>query len=322
LIGLAAMTCRSAPAGLSSTKMKLLITGAGGLIGCHLARRLAWDHDVAALKHSDLDITDRAAVDRIVADLRPAIIFNCAVLQVDESEQKPAKAAAVNADGPGFLAQAAHRIGAEIVHFSTQYAFSGEPRGRAAYIVDDEPQPVNVYGNTKVAGELAVRRANGRSYIIRTSWVYGSGKDSFLCVAYDALAAGRRIQAIDDIWSSTTYVEDLIDRCLEIVERRHYATYHVVNDGVCSYYDFALEAARLAGLTRQQADTLIEVKHERDMKRSALRPRYTPLRCLVSERLGFPPMRHWRDALRAFASERMSQQKAGAKAPPWDSRHC
>lgn len=288
--------------------MKLLITGAAGLVGSHLARRLARDHEVVALKHSDLDITDRAAVGRIVADLKPTVIYNCAVLQVDASEQSPATAAAVNADGPGFLAEAAQRLGAEIVQFSTQYAFPGEPYGRTAYTVEDEPQPVNVYGKTKVSGEQAVRRACARSYIIRTSWVYGSGKDSFLCVAYDALMAGRRIQAIDDIWSSTTYVQDLIDRCLTILARRHYATYHVVNEGVCSYYDFALEAARIAGLTRRQADSLIEVTHERDMKRLAVRPRYTPLRCLVSEELVLPPMRAWRDALRAFVGERMNRR--------------
>ncbi len=273
-------------------------------MGSHLARRLASEHDVAALTHSDLDITDRDAVHRIVAELQPGLIYNCAVLQVDESEQNPAKAEGVNVSGPRYLAEAATRIGAEIVQFSTQYAFEGEPIGRAPYTVADQPRPVNVYGKTKVAGEQAVRDACLRSYIVRTSWVYGSGKNSFLCIVHNDLKAGKKVRAIDDIWSSTTYVEDLIDRSLQILLTGHYGTYHVVNEGTCTYYEFALEAGRLAGLTRNEIDALIEISHERDMKRVAARPRYTPLRCLLSEELSLAPMRDWKSALAAYAGER------------------
>ena len=281
--------------------MKILITGAAGLIGSHLARRLALEHEVLALKHSDLDITDAIAVRHSVAQAKPAVIINCAVIQVDESEQNPAKAQAVNVDGPGHLAQAASGVGAEIVHFSTQYAFEGEPIGRAPYTIEDEPRPVNNYGRTKVAGEAAVRSACARSYIVRTSWVYGSGKNSFLCVVPDDLRAGRKVRAIDDIWSSTTFVNDLIERVMTIRATGRFGTYHVVNEGVCSYYEFALEAGRLQGLTNAQLESLIEITHERDMKRVAVRPRYTPLRCLLSEQIGLPPMRDWRDALAAYA---------------------
>jgi len=280
--------------------MKILITGAAGLVGSHLARRLAKDYDVLALGHRDLDITDRKAVRRIVSDAKPALVINCAVLQVDESERDLAKAQAVNVDGPRYLAEAASEVGAEIVHFSTQYAFAGEPLERASYTINDEPNPVNVYGRTKVAGEAAVRDACARSYIVRTSWVYGSGKKSFLCDVHNDLRTGKKVRAIDDIWSSTTYVEDLIDRVMTIRSTGQCGTFHVVNEAICSYYEFALEAGRLLGLTRQQIDTLIEITHERDMKRIAVRPRYTPLRCLLSENLGLPPMRDWRAALRDY----------------------
>ncbi len=280
--------------------MKILITGAAGLVGGHLARRLAHEHEVSALTHGELDITDRAAVQRCILQAKPALILNCAVLQVDESEQQPAKAVAVNVDGPRFLAKAASEVGAEMVHFSTQYAFDGEVVGRPPYTIDDQPRPVNNYGRTKVAGEAAVRAACERSYIVRTSWVYGSGKNSFLCTVHDDLKAGKTVRAIDDIWSSTTYVEDLIERVMTIRATGRYGTYHIVNEGVCSYYEFALEAGRLLGLTRAQTDSLIEIIHERDMKRIAARPRFTPLRCLLSEQLGLPPMRDWRAALANF----------------------
>lgn len=283
--------------------MKILITGAASLVGSHLARTLtrAREHEVVALQRADLDITDRAAVEHCTARTGPEVIFNCAVLQVDESEQNPAKARAVNVEGPRLLAAAANEVGAEIVQFGTQYAFAGEHVGRAPYTIEDEPGPVNVYGRSKVAGEQAVREVCARSYIVRTSWVYGSGKNSFLCTVGGDLKAGKKVRAIDDIWSSTTYVEDLIARTLEILRTRRYGTYHVVNAGTCTYYEFALEAGRLAGLTHEQIDPLIEISHERDMKRVAARPRYTPLRCLLSEELGLSPMRDWRAALAAYA---------------------
>jgi dTDP-4-dehydrorhamnose reductase len=280
--------------------MKILITGAAGLVGSHLARRLAGEHEVLALRHGDLDITDRAVVGRCLLHEKPALIFNCAVLQVDDSEQQPAKAEAVNVAGPRCLAEAANDIGAEIVHFSTQYAFAGEPVGRLPYTLHDEPRPVNNYGRTKVAGEAAVRAACARSFIVRTSWVYGSGKKSFLCTVHNDLGTGKKVCAIDDIWSSTTYVADLIERVMVIRSTGNYGTYHVVNDGICSYYEFALEAGQVLGLTRGQIDLLIEITHERDMKRAAARPRYTPLRCLLSEQLGLPPMRDWRAALAEY----------------------
>ena len=280
--------------------MRVLIAGATGLVGSHFARRLERIHDVRALSHRDLDISDREAVYSYVSDFKPALLINGAVIQVDESEENPAKAQAVNVDGPKTLAQAAASVEAAIIHFSTQYAFSGEPVGRSPYTIADDPQPVNVYGRTKVASERAVAEACPQSYIVRTSWVYGSGKNSFLCTAHNDLSCSRRVRAIDDIWSSTTYVEDLIDRVLEILPTDRYGIYHIVNEGICSYYDFALEAGRLVGLTQNQLEPLIEVVKEAQMKRVAIRPRYTPMRCLLSEKLGLSPMRDWKSALAAY----------------------
>ena len=277
--------------------VKTLVTGAAGLVGSHFAQRFGMEHDLLALTRRELDITDPRAVTSCVAAERPSLIVNCAVVQVDEAEQNPLKAEAVNVEGPKFLAEAANKFGAEIIQFSTQYAFAGEPLDRSPYTIADQLRPVNRYGKTKVAGEKAVRNACARSYIIRTSWVYGSGKDSFLCTVHNDLKTGKRVRVIDDVWSSTTYVDDLIHRCSEILGTGRYGTYHIVNEGVCSYYEFAIEAGRLVGLKRDQVISMLEVVHERDMQRVAIRPRYTPMRCLLSEELGLTPMRHWRDAL-------------------------
>ena len=282
--------------------MKILITGAAGLVGSHCVGRWSREHDVLALDHRALDITDASAVQRCVSDRRPDLIVNGAVVQVDEAESNPARARAVNVDGPRILAEAINESGGDMLHFSTQYAFGGEPLHRAPYTIADQPDPINNYGRSKVAGEQALVAACPRSYIVRTSWVYGAGKNSFLCTVPDDLRSGRPVRAIDDIWSSTTYVADLLDRCTEIAMRRHYGTYHIVNEGICSYFEFALEAGRLAGLPQNRIDELIQVTHERDMKRVAVRPRYTPMRCQLSETIGLAPMRGWKAALADYVA--------------------
>jgi dTDP-4-dehydrorhamnose reductase len=276
--------------------MRIMITGAAGLVGRHLSR-LSAEHEILALNHRGLDITDRERVRQFCHNYRPEIVINCAVIGVDECERDPRLAEAINVSGPESLAMATAEFGADFLHFSTNYVFEGEPYGRAAYTIDDELRPINVYGSTKVAGEQAVQAASPRSYVIRSSWIYGPGGQNFLSSAHRHLLGGERIRAITDAWASTTFVIDLVTRVREILARRHYGIYHVVNSGVVSYCEFALEAARLIGLSAERTDKLIEKLSEADAKREARRPRYTPMRCLLSERLGMPPLRDWREAL-------------------------
>ena len=280
--------------------MKVAITGAGGLVGSHLAESLGDQHEVLALGHAALDITDRDDVRRWAEIEHPDLIINCAVIGVDDCERNESAARAVNVEGPKALAEAAASLGAEFVHFSSNYVFGGEAEGRAPYTVSDEPHPVNVYGRTKLDGERAVRSAAPHSYVVRTSWVYGPGKDSFLSTAPARLRTGRTVRAIVDTWASTTYVDDLTRRVGEILRCRAYGTYHVVNEGVCSYHDFALEAARLVGLSADETARLIETVREEETARAAARPRYTPMRCLLSAELGLEPLPHWREALAAY----------------------
>jgi dTDP-4-dehydrorhamnose reductase len=280
--------------------MRVLIAGASGLVARHCAASFAREHEVIALKHADLDIVNRDDVHRTVGDVKPALIINCVVNGVDECERYPERARAVNVAGPKHLAEAAARVNAEIIHFGTNYNFDGREMGRQPYTIDDEPNPVNVYGEMKAAGELAVRAACPRSYVIRTAWVYGAGKDVFICAVHRDLLAGRRVRAIDDVWSPTTYVMDLVRRVQEILAVGRHGTYHVVNEGICSCYEFGLEAARLIGLARNQSEALIEAVKNSEMNRPAARPRYTPMRCLLSEELGLAPMRHWHEALAEY----------------------
>jgi dTDP-4-dehydrorhamnose reductase len=258
--------------------MRIVVTGAAGLLG----RAVVHHYGAIGLAHSDLDITDRGAVSKIMRELRPDLIVNCAVIGVDECEVDPALARAVNVDGPALLAEHAPAM----VHFSSNYVFSGTEE--KFYSVDDEAVPINEYGRTKLAGERAVRRLCRKSYIIRSSWIFGEGKDSFISTVHRRLREGQRVRAVSDIWASTTYVDDLVKSLAEIIQGGEYGLHHVVNAGVCSNESFAREAARIIG----GDEKLIEADSTHRIHR-APRPRYTPL-------LALPPLRDWREALRAY----------------------
>ena len=281
--------------------MRVAVTGAAGLVGCAITRRFAIEtprpakrgeggrrpgegHEVIALTHADLDITDRDAVHRKMAQLRPDLIINCAVIGVDACEDNPRLAKAVNVDGPRNLAESVPAI----VHFSTNYVFGGVEE--KFYTIDDETKPINTYGRTKLAGERAVADACRNACIIRSSWIFGPGKASFISTVHRQLRAGKEVRAVADIWASTTFVDDLVLRVVDIVERREYGVHHVVNAGVCSNEEFAREAARIVGAP----ENLVQAVSTRDAHR-APRPRYTPLEAM-------PPLRDWREALSAYIS--------------------
>ena len=277
--------------------MKILIVGAGGLVGKEFARQFSNGHQVLALTHSDLDITDTPEVRRMILDESPALIINCAVLGVDACELDPSLAYAVNVIGAKTLAKAADDVDAEFLQISSNFVFGDTRRDDSFYTINDVPTPISMYGQTKLAGERVVVAGSRRSFIVRTSWVFGEGKGNFFSTAPRSLYAAKKIRAITDAWASATYVRDLVSRVHEILTFRYYSTYHVVNDGLCSYYDFALEAGRILKIPDSDLMQLIEPVKLCDLRLQAKRPRYSPMRCTVSEELGLAPLRDWRVAL-------------------------
>ena len=279
---------------------RVLITGAEGLLGRYFTAHLSGRCSLTAHGRASLDITNTEAVEAMCAVVRPDLIINCAVLGVDACERDPARSHAVNVVGPGNLATSAEAIGADLVHFSSNYVFSGDRLDEMPYTLADRPHPINRYGESKLAGENAVRDVCARSFIIRSSWIFGQGKPGFVNETRRRLIARERIDAITDIHANATFVADLVLRTLEVVRSGTYGTYHLVNTGVCSYYDIAMEVGRLLKLSMSERERLISSSHATAARWIASRPSYTPLRCITSEQLGFAKMRHWTLALAEY----------------------
>jgi len=232
---------------------------------------------------------DRDAVRRKFAELRPELVINCAVIGVDECEDDPKLAHAVNVDGPRNLAELAPAI----IHFSSNYVFDGAEE--KFYTIEDEAHPINEYGRTKLAGERAVAAACRNAFIVRSSWIFGPGKESFISTVHRRLRAGQSVRAVSDIWASATYVEDLVLRVVEIVTRGEYGLHHVVNGGACSRFEFA------RAIVGDQVEIL--PISTADAARPAPRPANSSLTSVRWASTGLPPLRSWEAALDAYLRE-------------------
>jgi dTDP-4-dehydrorhamnose reductase len=273
-----------------------MITGAHGLLGRSMTARLSrsgWK--VVALSHPELDITREEDVFREVARARPDVIINCvATADVDRCESDQGWAYAVNEGGPRLLARAARAGGAEIFHVSTDYVFDGSKEG--FYTQEDVTRPLSVYGKSKLAGEHAVREEAEKFYIARTSWLFGAGGKNFGSRVVEYARKGARLKGVIDQTSIPTYAPDCAARIEEIINLRAHGLYHVTSTGVTTWHEFALRALELAGL----GDVEVEPITRAELRQPAPRPHNSAMRCLVSEKMGLAPLRHWRDALAEF----------------------
>ncbi|HYD48829.1 MAG TPA: dTDP-4-dehydrorhamnose reductase [Terriglobales bacterium] len=281
--------------------MKIVITGAKGLLGTHFCRLLSARHEVIGCGHDHVDVCDRSAVDAALRQWRPAAVINCATVLVDQCEQQPALARAINVEAPALLAEACGRVGAQLVHFSTNYVFGGQQQERP-YRVDDIAQPLNEYGRSKLAGERAVRERLAESHVVRTSWIYGPLRRNFLGSIPQQLREGRRLKAIADSFANTTYAPELVGAVEQLLRQRNYGLHQIVSQGTLSRYQFAIEAAALVGLSRAEAEDLIEISTEAEAGQEAPRPRWSPMACSTTASLPLIPLRPWQDALREHIS--------------------
>jgi len=276
-----------------------VIAGAGGQAGtCLAAEAVRQGRDVLALTSSQWDITDPQAADQIV-QTGDAVINCAAYTNVDGAEGDEARAYAVNAAGPEHIARACARVGARLIHISTDYVFSGVFSGAASrpYEPSDETGPLSVYGQSKLAGEQAVLAASPEAIVVRTAWVYtgGSGKD-FVATMRRLAAGDRIVEVVDDQTGSPTYVADLVGALLQVADGHVQArVVHAANAGEVSRFGQARAVFEGVGADPER---VVPVSSDHN-PRPAARPAYSVLSSRESERAGLSPLRPWQDALLA-----------------------
>jgi dTDP-4-dehydrorhamnose reductase len=280
--------------------VKILITGAGGMVGRALvAHATACGDEVFAHERESLDITNADAVRETFERERPEAVVNCAAwTDVDGCELNPERALLVNAEAVEILAAHSRMAGASFVTISTDYVFDGSKEG--FYTQRDDPEPQSAYGIAKLQGERRAQRVAARTVVVRTGWIFGVGGKNFLATAVERARRGEHLKAISDAYGTPTYAPHLAARLRDLAARDLPGTYHVVNAGEgASFLDFAREAVRVAGVEGVE----IESVSMDSLQRPAPRPRNSRLRCLLSEAIGLAPLPHWRAALRDFASQ-------------------
>ena len=293
--------------------MKVLVTGAGGLVGRSVTNHCtAQQQEVFAFDHKNLDIADLESVRSAMSDVRPDVVINCAAwTDVDGCETDRERALTANARGPEVLASTCREVDALLITISTDYVFDGRKDG--FYTQEDQPNPISVYGESKLEGEERARREHARTIIVRSGYIFGAGGRNFLSTFLARARAADTVKAISDMVGTPTYAPDLAQQLYQLAQVNRPGTYHVVNagDGV-SFEGFARTALEIARLDRNlvQSTTLAE------LKRPAPRPQNSRLRCLISAEAGLDPMPSWQVALRRFIevqAKEVSRMDAGSQ---------
>ena len=278
-----------------------MIVGSDGQLGTDLVRTL--DGELAPLNHSDIEISDRASVDAAMRKHKPELVINTAAYhQVDLAEDDPAPAFATNTIGARNLALACAEADVDLFHVSTDYVFDGEKR--EPYAETDIPAPLNVYGTSKLAGENFVRALAPRSYIARTTGLFGiagsrEGRSNFVETMLRLAGQGRDIKVVADQYVSPTYTYDLAIAMGQLIEKRKYGAYHITNSGSCSWFQLASAVFEIANLAPNVSETT-----SAEFGAKAKRPLYSVLGNGALERAGVPRVRSWREGLEAYLTER------------------
>lgn len=289
--------------------MKILITGSNGMLATDLARVLASRHQIVAMPCADLDVSDAAACLERIGAAAPDVVVNAAAMTaVDACETEAERAFAVNAAGAGNVAAAAAAVSAPVVHFSTDYVFDGtksEP-----YTEDDPPSPRGVYARSKLEGEDLVRSAAGEHLILRISWAFGPNGRNFIRTIVGAARHGGILRVVDDQRGSPSYTVDLAARTRELIDAGCRGTYHVTNSGSCTWYDLAVRAIAWAGISGVEVVPVTTAEYPR----AAPRPANSVLANARLAREGFPPLRSWQEAARAYVEAHLaSAPEAGVE---------
>ena len=274
--------------------MKILITGCNGQLGLELSKQLnKVNNKIQLTDRKTLDIIDEKQVNKFIIENNPDIVINCAAhTAVDLCETDVENAYKINALGPRNLAIACEKIGAKLVHISTDYVFDGKKN--KPYREYDNTCPNSVYGSSKLMGEKFVKNFCSRYFIVRTAWLYGEG-NNFVRTMLKLAETNKELNVVNDQFGSPTSTVDLAKAIIDLMNTEHYGVYHGTCEGQCSWYDFAKKIFEIKNI-----DIKVNPVTSEEFKRPAPRPAYSVLDNFMFKLVGLNSFRNWEESLKEY----------------------
>jgi dTDP-4-dehydrorhamnose reductase len=282
--------------------MKVLVTGAGGMLGRDVVLAAGnAGHDVIGFGHTEFDVTEEATVSAKFELERPDVVINCAAwTDVDGAEEFEQAALKVNGEAAGHVAAAAAAVGASVVYVSSDYVFDGT-KG-APYVETDQTAPLSAYGRTKLAGEETTAAANKRHFVVRSSWLFGTGGSNFVETMLRLASTQNEVLVVRDQVGSPTYTWHLAHGIVRLIEGIEFGIHHMAAAGACSWYDFAREIFEQAKVECRVLSATTDM-----LGRPAPRPPYS---VLTSQRKHAIELPSWQDGLAGYLAQRPTEREA------------
>ena len=284
--------------------MKILVTGANGMLAKEVKERFGKENEIIATDVAELDITNEKAVMDYIMNLKPEYIINCAAYTaVDKAEENYELADKINGDGPANLAKAAKSAGAKLVHISTDYVFGGELDVSKDYKEDDPKAPVTAYGKTKLRGEEGISSNMDEYYIFRTAWLYGVGGNNFVKTMTKLGSTRDEINVVADQHGSPTYAKDLTEIIYQAIKKNiPFGIYNATNEGYTTWYEFTKEILAEQGIECKVNPVTTEEYIEMMKITQAKRPFNSQMSKAKLETCGIK-VPNWKDGLKRYLEE-------------------
>ena len=279
--------------------MRILVTGITGQLGHDLINEVAKrGHECIGVNSKEMDVTDASACERVIKEAGPDAVIHCAAYTaVDAAEDNIDTCMEVNRDGTENIAAVCEELGIKMMYISTDYVFDGQ--GTRAWKPDDERHPLNVYGDSKYQGELAVTKHVNKFFIVRISWVFGINGKNFINTMLRLGEERGAVSVVNDQIGSVTYTYDLSRLLVDMIETDKYGFYHATNQGIISWYDFAVEIFKQAGM-----NVSVTPCSSDQFPAKAKRPSNSRMDQSKLIENGFTPLPDWKDALNRYLKEK------------------
>ena len=279
--------------------MKVLVTGVKGQLGYDVVKECEKRGiEAIGVDVEEMDITDAAACERVITESKADAVIHCAAYTaVDAAEDNEDLCRKVNAEGTRNIAEVCRKLDIKMMYFSTDYVFNGQ--GERPWEPDDPREPLNVYGQTKYEGELAVQELLEKYFIVRIAWVFGVNGKNFIKTRLRLGKERGAVSVVDDQIGSPTYTYDLARLVVDMIQTDRYGIYHATNEGLCSWYEFACQIFKAAGMNQVKVTPVDSTAFPAKAKR----PHNSRMDKSKLAENGFEPLPSWEDALERYLKE-------------------